>query len=102
MAPKKKSLKKKRSDSKVAGFSFMSLMNSDGLDPAADELLTVAQAAKVRGTSRIAIHDLIARGRLKAVTIAGRRFISRDVLESFERQSPPGRPKRKGGATTKH
>jgi excisionase family DNA binding protein len=102
MTTKKKSLKKKRNDSRVAGFSFMSLMDSDDLDPAADEFLTVAQAAKVRGTSRIAIHDLIARGRLKAVTIAGRRFISREALDSFERQSPPGRPKRKGGAETKH
>ena len=80
----------------MVGFSLSSLLDTTGadLDPAADELLSVAQAAEIRGTSRIAVHDLISRGRLKAVTIAGRKFVSRAELVAFERQSPPGRPKK--------
>ena len=92
----KKKASKKRKESDMVGFSLSSLMDTTGadLDPAADELLSVAQVAEIRGTSRIAVHDLISRGRLEAVTIAGRKFVSRAELEAFERQSPPGRPKK--------
>jgi excisionase family DNA binding protein len=89
MVLKKKSPKRSRHASNVMGFSLESLLNTKeeaaGLK---DELLTVTQAAEIRGTSRIAIHELITRGRLKAVEIAGRKFIRRSELEAFEKQKP--------------
>lgn len=51
------------------------------IDP--DELLTVAQAAKMRGVTRQAINHLIRQGKLKVVEIAGRRFVKRGDVESF-------------------
>lgn len=51
------------------------------IDP--DELLTVTQAAAERGTTRQAINYLIRQGKLEAVEIAGKRFISRRVLAAF-------------------
>lgn len=54
---------------------------TSGIDPA--ELLTVAQAAAERGTTRQAINYLIRHGRLETVDIAGKRFISRQALAAF-------------------
>ena len=51
------------------------------IDP--DELLTVSQAAAIRGTSRQAINYLIRQGKLATVDIAGIRFITKKELESF-------------------
>lgn len=60
-----------------------------GLDP--DDLITRAQAAEMRGVSRAAISDLVRRGRLRTVEIAGRIFLSRREVESFEPEKG-GRP----------
>jgi len=51
------------------------------IDP--DELLTVAQAAAVRGVTRQAINYLIREGKLPSVEIAGRRFVKMADVESF-------------------
>jgi len=59
------------------------------IDP--DELLTVAQAAAERGTTRQAINYLIRQGKLEIVDIAGKRFISRQTLAAFKPGSG-GRP----------
>jgi excisionase family DNA binding protein len=90
MVTSKKSAKKRGGESESFGFSLSSLLDAT-LDPAAgleDALLTVTEAAKLRGVSRVAIHELISRGRLKAVDIGGRKFIRRSELEAFERQKP--------------
>jgi hypothetical protein len=63
------------------------------IDP--DKLLTVAQAAERRGTTRQAINYLIRRGKLASVEIAGRRFIHLKDLESFV-PDQGGRPPSKG------
>lgn len=57
-----------------------------------EELLTVAQAAEVRGVSRQAINHLIRQNKLEAVDIAGRRFVRRGDLERFA-PDKGGRPK---------
>ena len=92
MTSRKKSSKKRRDESSVMGFSLASLIDSkDEAKPSSDlqdELLTVSQVAEIRGTSRIAVHELITRGRLKAVEIAGRKFVRRSDLDAFERQKP--------------
>lgn len=61
------------------------------IDP--DELLTVAQAAAERGTTRQAINYLIRHGKLQPVEIAGRRFISRQALAAFTPDTG-GRPRK--------
>jgi len=57
-----------------------------------EELLTVTQAAELRGVSRQAINHLIRQNKLDAVDIAGRRFVRRSALEKFE-PDRGGRPK---------
>lgn len=56
-----------------------------------DELLTVAQAAGERGTTRQAINYLVRQGKLETVEIAGRRFITRKALAEYT-PDPGGRP----------
>jgi hypothetical protein len=51
------------------------------IDP--DDLLTITQAALMRGTTRQAINHLIRQGKLAAVEIAGKRFVSRREIENF-------------------
>ncbi len=55
------------------------------------DLVTRTQAAELRGVTRAAIADLIKRGRLQPIEIAGRAFLSRREVESFEPE-PGGRP----------
>jgi len=56
-----------------------------------DDLISQADAAKLRGVSRASINELVARGRLKTVEIAGKVFLYRSEVEAFEPQ-PGGRP----------
>jgi len=66
------------------------------IDP--DDLLTVAQAAEIRGVTRQAINHLIREGKLPVVEIAGKRFVKRGEVLKFE-PDKGGRPskKKKGG-----
>lgn len=59
------------------------------------DLISIAQAAKIRGVTIEAISDLIRRGRLTVVEIADKRFLKRSEVESF-RPSKGGRPKAAG------
>jgi excisionase family DNA binding protein len=61
-----------------------------------EDLLTVSQAAEERGVSRQAINHLIRQGKLKAVEIAGKNFISRKALSEFE-PDKGGRPSKVEG-----
>lgn len=56
-----------------------------------DELVTVAQAAALRGITRQGIHHLITEGKLKTVEIAGKRFLNRSEVLQF-RPDKGGRP----------
>lgn len=51
-------------------------------------LVTVTEAAKLRGVSRQAIHALIERGRLRSVEMFGRVLLYRNEVESFEKDRP--------------
>jgi hypothetical protein len=51
-------------------------------------LISQAEAARIRGVTRSAIRDLIRRGRLVSVEIAGRSLVHKNDIESFERRSP--------------
>ena len=50
------------------------------IDP--NDLLTVTQAAEIRGVTRQAINHLIREGKLASVEIAGRRFIKQADVEN--------------------
>jgi hypothetical protein len=63
-----------------------------------DELLSVSQAAEVRGTSRQAINYLVRLGKLPTIYIAGKRFITRQALEAYT-PDPGGRPSKPTNGT---
>ncbi len=55
------------------------------------DLITQADAARLREVSREAIADLITRGRLSTVEIAGQKFVKRSEIENFAARKA-GRP----------
>jgi excisionase family DNA binding protein len=62
-----------------------------------DDLISIADAARLRGVTHGAIRDLIDRGRLNSVEVGGRRFVSRSEVETFEPEKG-GRPSSKKGS----
>lgn len=65
-----------------------------------DDLISQAEAAEIRGVTRASINELVKRGRLRSVGIAGRTFLYRSEVESFEPQ-PGGRPAKTSGTDQK-
>jgi excisionase family DNA binding protein len=61
-----------------------------------DDLISQTEAAELRGVTKAAIADLIRRGRLQPVMVAGRPLLHRSEVESFEAQQgwPKGRPRK--------
>jgi hypothetical protein len=60
------------------------------------DLISIKDAAELRGVTIEAISDLIRRGRLTPVEIAGKRFLKRSEVTNFEPQKG-GRPSTKKG-----
>ena len=56
-------------------------------------MISISDAAQIRGVSHGAIQDLIKRGRLSSFDVGGRRLLSRKEVESFQPKSV-GRPKK--------
>lgn len=52
------------------------------------DLISQAEAARIRDVSRAAIRDLIRRGRLRSFNLAGRELVYRSEVESFEKEAP--------------
>lgn len=52
------------------------------------ELMTVTDAANLRGVSRAAMHELVQRGRLRSEKMFGRVLVYRSDVEAFEREKP--------------
>jgi len=63
---------------------------------AMEDLISQAEAARIRGVSRAAIADLVERGRLQSIKIAGRVLVYRSDVENFESQQgwPKGKPRK--------
>lgn len=57
------------------------------------DLISQAEAARLRGVTRAAIQDLVRRGRIRSVEVGGRSLVYRNEIESYEK-GDPGRPKR--------
>ena len=53
-----------------------------------DDLISQGEAAEIRGVSRASINELIKRGRLTPVTVAGKVLLRRSEVEAFERVKP--------------
>jgi hypothetical protein len=64
-----------------------------GFEP--EEWISQAQAAQMRGTTRQAIADLIARGRFETLVIAGKILLKRSEVEEFKPKPPGPAPKAK-------
>ena len=52
------------------------------------DLISQAEAARIRGVSRAAIRDLIRRERLRSVSVGGRELVYRSEVEAFEKEKP--------------
>lgn len=52
------------------------------------DLITLTEAAQLRGVSRAAIHELVQRGRLRSEKMFGRVLLYRSEVEAFERDKP--------------
>jgi hypothetical protein len=59
------------------------------------ELISQAEAARIRGVSQQAIANLIRRGRLASTLVAGRPLVLRSEVEAFLPKPKLGRPQRK-------
>ena len=59
----------------------------------AEDLVTIAQAAKMKGVSRSAIYLAIAEGRLPRQQVLGRLVLKRNNVEAWQPQPHNGRPK---------
>ena len=53
-----------------------------------DDLITVTEAAELRGVWRAALHELVKRGRLRAEKKFGRVLLYRDEVAEFEKSRP--------------
>jgi hypothetical protein len=60
-----------------------------------DDWISQAEAARIRSVSQQAIANLIKRGRLTPVKVAGRILVLRSEVEAFVAQPKLGRPKKK-------
>lgn len=58
----------------------------------AEDLITQAEAARLRGVTRSAIAYLIAQGRLRTYERFGVTFVSKREVEEYEPQKPGPRP----------
>lgn len=56
------------------------------------DLVSQAEAARIRGVSRQAISKLLKEGKLTAHRVAGRILVSREEVETYQIK-PAGRPK---------
>jgi predicted DNA-binding protein (UPF0251 family) len=57
--------------------------------------ISQSEAARARGISRQAVSDLIKRGRVTTLEIAGKTLVLRSDIEKFKPREPGPKPKRK-------
>lgn len=57
------------------------------------DLISQAEAARLRGVTRAAIQDLVRRGRIRSANVGGRALVYRSEIADYE-QGEPGRPRK--------
>lgn len=72
-------------------------MRSDQIE----NLITPAEAARLRGVTRSAITDLVKRGRLGSIEVGGRPFLYRKEVMNFTPEITGRPPKAKTESTSK-
>ena len=67
--------------------------------PDVDDLITLQEAAEIRGRTTAALSELVRRGRLRSFEKFGRKLVSRREVEGFEdsRGWPKGKPRKGSG-----
>jgi hypothetical protein len=75
-----------------------SLLKSKSFNPA--DWVSQSEAARMRGISRQAISNLVAKGRFSTLTIAGKTLLRRSEVEKFK-PNPGGRPAKRKRAKKK-
>jgi excisionase family DNA binding protein len=64
------------------------------------DLITQAEAARIRNVSREAIYGLVARGKLEVIEIGGQKFLRRGEVEKYTPEiggRPPTKATKKSG-----
>ena len=82
-------------ETKLSGGYSKYLIKSSTYNESLENCISQAEAARIRGVSNQAIADLIARGRLTTVHVAGKTLVLRSEVESFVPQPKLGRPPKK-------
>ena len=90
--------RKEVSDKKKASTSWMEKKQKES----SANYISQTDAASIRGVSRQAIANLIRRGRLTTITVAGRTLVLRSEIEAFVPQPVGHPPKRKIGMNEPH
>ncbi|HEX7315749.1 MAG TPA: helix-turn-helix domain-containing protein [Pyrinomonadaceae bacterium] len=85
---------KKRTGKKQKGMLSASMLEL-AQKPDVDDLISVQEAARLRGVSTASIFQLIARGRLRSEKLIGRTLVYRSEVEDFKQQKPGVKPKTK-------
>jgi hypothetical protein len=67
--------------------------------PDVDDLITLQEAAEIRGRTTAALSELVRRGRLRSYEMFGRKLVSRREVEAFEdsRGWPKGKTRKGSG-----
>ena len=66
-------------------------------DEKLENYISQAEAARIRGVSKQAIADLIKRGRLSKITLAGRSLVLLSEVKAFVPKPKLGRPPKNAG-----
>jgi excisionase family DNA binding protein len=71
----------------------MSKKKSEQEEDNMPDLISQAEAARLRGVTRAAIQDLVRRKRIRSVNVGGRSLVYRSEIVNYE-QGEPGRPRK--------
>ncbi len=66
-----------------------------------DDLISQAEAARIRNVSREAIYGLVSRGKLHVTEIGGQKFLRRSEVESYTPETGGRPPKAQTNGTAK-
>jgi excisionase family DNA binding protein len=61
-----------------------------------EDLITISEAAEIRGASVSAISHLVRRGRLRSVERFGKTLVYRSDVQAFEPEKPGPKTEKKG------
>jgi hypothetical protein len=78
--------KQKKKD--VIGWSFIDQFKHDYKTKPLDELITIAEAAKLRGVSTAAVTYHLRAANMRSETVAGTLMVYRSDVENYQPQKP--------------